>query len=88
MNDKRYDNRPRLNYTFSSGKPLEGEQRVSAGFKSKRPSKGSAEPRGTPAVNMACSPSGKFGKEFTHRRRDKAEADNLLRAAFAALGDE
>lgn len=86
MNDKRYDNRPRLNYNFSSGKPLEGEQRVSAGFKSKRPSKGSTEPRGTPAVNMACSPSGKFGQELPQRRRDKADAERLLTAALIAAG--
>lgn len=86
MNDTRFDKRPRLNYNFSAGAPLEGEQRVSAGFKNKRASRGSSEPRGTPRINNACSPSGKMGQELPQRRRDKAEAERLLSLALSAMG--
>lgn len=86
MNDKRYDSRPKLNYSFSAGKPLAGEERVSAGFKNKRPSRGSSEPKANAKVNSSFNLSGRAGQELPQRRRDKADAERLLSAALQALG--
>lgn len=85
MNDKRFDQRPTLRYNFSAGKPLAGEERVSAGFKNKRPSRSSSEPRGAAPINTSFSLTGRAGQELPQRKRDKEEAGAMLSAALNAL---
>lgn len=84
MHDKRYDNRPKLNYAFTKG-AVAGEERITASYKNRRPSRGSCEPRGNASCNSSFRVAGRAGKEFSHRKRDKAEAANLLAASLQAL---
>lgn len=84
MKDKRYDNRPKLNYQFTQGK-CEGEERISASYKNRKPSRKSSEPRGNASVNTSFRVEGRSGKEFAERRRDKAQASALLSAALQSL---
>lgn len=84
MHDKRYDNRPKLNYNFTKG-AVAGEERVTASFKNRRPTRGSAEPRGNASTNASFRVTGRAGKEFPQRKRDKEEAGALLARALQSL---
>lgn len=86
MQDKRFDARPKLNYNFSSG-CCAGEERVTASYKNKRPTRSSMPPISGKRSNPSFVASGKAGKEFPQLKRDKADAQRLLTAALQALGD-
>ena len=83
MQDKRYDNRPRLNYNFTQGKCVNEVAPPTAGFKSKRPSRGSSEPRGNATSNSSFRVTGRAGRVFKERTKEAAES--LLAAALSAL---
>lgn len=84
MLDNRFDKRPKLNYTFTKG-ACDNEERVTASFKNKRPTRSSMPPTRGNRINSSFNVSGKAGKEFPQLKRDKADAERLLAAALQQL---